>query len=153
MNENENRERITLSIEFDEGSFLIEIDDWAQLPQAGDRIDHPDARWNSSDDRNWVVRNRIYRTRIRESDGKIEVAEIALYCEFDDHQELGLRPFSNLDPNPNPSPRPFNVPSEHAEAILDRLQELTKEAIAKNDWSDVFLFLTRRVPNWRQTND
>jgi hypothetical protein len=89
----------------------------------------------------------VYWSAFRETDKKIQVQEVELFCELEDPQGLGLSPFSAQDPNP--FPRPLNLPQEYKEAVLAELTRLGAEAIEKNDWSGVFTFITVRVPNWR----
>jgi hypothetical protein len=139
-------EKVPAIVCWDNGKFEIEFSSWGQLPQKDDVILHPDQRFNPIDDRAWRVHYRVYRTVRESSSGKTEVQGVLLFCDFDDQQKKGLKPFSALDANPTP-PRETIHP-EHAEAIIQEIENLAREAIAKNDWSDLFLFLSFRVPNW-----
>lgn len=139
-------EKVPAIVCWEDGKFEIEFENWSQLPQAGDTILHPDRKFNSIDDRAWKVHNRVYRTSYEPATGKTKVEGVELFCDFDDYQKKGLKPFSALDANPNPPQETMHP--EHAEAIVQQIENLARQAIAKNDWSDLFLYLSFRVPNW-----
>lgn len=140
-------DEITVLVSWEHGAFRLALQNWAQLPLPGDWIRHPDAIFNIGDDRSWEVRRRVYWPAKSESDEKIKIQEIEVLCELDDPQNLGLTPFFCQDPNP--FPRPLNIPLEYREAILTEIQKLAGEALEKNDWSDLFIFLTVRLPKWK----
>ena len=155
MNQGERNEQITVRVEdelLNVNNFLLHLDDWSQLPAAGDAIEHPDTRLNFSEERRWIVRKRVYQTRLSEK--KVCVDTVILLCDFDDPSNQGTVPFSNFESDPicnfesDPNPHLFSIPDEYADAVLVQLQELAKQAISKRDWSSVFQFLSRLPSEW-----
>lgn len=143
------KDLIAVELEADEGSVIAYFPRWC-LPAATDSINFPDWQYVDLESRSLTVLRRIYKTRRRESDGKIEFASLSLLCDFDDPLGQGFEPISYLDPSPPPNPHLFAIHEEYIEAVLCRLEQLAKEAIAKSDWSDVFRFLIRELPNHRR---